>query len=57
MTKQKHNYKYRERTSGYHWWEGKGEEGQDKGRGLRGTNIMYKINKLQEYIVQHREYS
>lgn len=32
--------------------------GQDRGRGLRGTNIaMYKVNKLQEYIVQHREYS
>ena len=38
-------------------FKGKGV-GQDRGRGLRGTNIaMYKVNKLQGYIVQHREYS
>ena len=31
---------------------------QDRDRGLRGTNIaMYKVNKLQGYIVQHRESS
>ena len=40
---------------------GKKEEGSGKitnGRGLRVTNYkMYKINKLQGYIVQHRKYS
>ena len=28
---------YREQTSGYQWGEGR-MEGQDRGRGLRGTN-------------------
>ena len=38
-------------------FKGKGV-GRDRGRGLRGTNIaMYKVNKLQGYMVQHREYS
>ena len=37
ITKQKQTHRYREQTSGYQWGEG-GEEGQDKGRGLRGTN-------------------
>ena len=32
-------------------------EGQDDGRVLTNTNYIYKINKLQEYIVQHREFS
>lgn len=27
------------------------------GRRLRGTNFMYKINKLQGYIIQHREHN
>ena len=31
--------------------------GARRGKGLRGTAIMYKINKLQGYIVQYREYS
>ena len=33
--------------------------GQDRGKGLRGTdyNTMYKINKLQGYSVQHRKHS
>jgi len=40
---------------------GKREEGRGKGvegRKLRGTNydVMYKINKLQRYTVQHRDY-
>ena len=33
--------------SGYQLGEGR-KEGQEKGRGLRGTNY-YKISKLQEY--------
>ena len=36
--------------------KGRGE-GQDRGRELRGTNVVMYINKLQGYIVQHREYS
>ena len=35
---------------------GKGQR-QERGRGLRSTNTMYKINNLQGYIVQHKEHS
>ena len=36
---------------------GRGQrEGQDSGRGLRGTTYNVQ-NKLQGYIIQHREYS
>ena len=56
ITKQKQTHRYTEQTSGYQWGEGRGE-GQDKDRGLKVHTTMYKINKLQEYIVQHREYS
>ena len=37
ITKQKQTHRYREQTSGYQWGEERGE-GQDKSRGLRGTN-------------------
>ena len=37
ITKQKQTHRYREQISGYRWGEGCGE-GQDRGRGLRGTN-------------------
>ena len=37
--------------------QGKGGEGQDRGRGLRVQTTMYKRNKLQGYIVQQRKYS
>ena len=37
--------------------EREGGEGQNRGRGLRGTTTMYKINKLQGHIVQHGECS
>ena len=37
--------------------QGKGGEGQDRGRGLRVQTTMYKINKLQGYVVQHKGYS
>ena len=54
ITKKKQTHRYRELvvTSG----EGEGEE-IDRGRGLRGSNYMNKINKPQGYIVRHREYS
>ena len=53
ITEEKQTHK--EQTSGYQQGgEKKGRE--DRGRVLRGT-IMYKINKLYLYIVQHREYS
>ena len=35
--KQKQTHRYKKQASGYHWREGRGK-GQDKGRGLRGTN-------------------
>ena len=43
ITKQKKTHRYWEQTSGYQWGEGRGK-GQDKGRGLRGTNY-YVQNK------------
>ena len=55
-TKKKQTHRYRERTSGYQRGEGRGE-GQYGGRVLRVQSILYKINKLQGYIVQHGEYS
>ena len=36
-TKQKQTHRYRGQTSGYQWGEEKGK-GQDRRRGLRGTN-------------------
>ena len=39
-------------------WSPVGREKQDgEDTGLRSTNYYYKPNKLQEYIIQHREYS
>ena len=37
VTKQKHSWRYREKTSGDQWGEGKGA-GQDSSRGLKGAN-------------------
>ena len=37
ITKQKQTHRYRQQTRGYQWGEGRGQ-GQDGGRGLRGTN-------------------
>ena len=50
--KQKQTHGYRKQTSSYQWVEGR-EEGQNRGTQLR--DIMYKIDKQQGYIVQHRE--
>ena len=33
------------------------EEGKDRGTKLRDTISMYRINKQEGYILQHREYS
>ena len=55
ITKQKQTHRYREQTNGYQVREGR-REGQNRGMGLRCTSYMYKINKLQGYIVQHRRY-
>ena len=54
-TKQKQIHRYREHTSRCRW----GKVGRDKGRETRQGvwTIMYKINKLWWYIVQHREYN
>ena len=37
--------------------EREGGGAQNRGRRLRGQTIRCKINRLQGYIVQHREYS
>ena len=56
ITKQKQTHSYGEQSSGYHW-----EEGRERGNiGVRDKgvqNTMYKINKIQGYIAQHRQYS
>ena len=55
IIKQKQTHRYREQTSGY-----QGERGWGSKTGAETyevQTIMYKINKLQGYIVQHREYS
>ena len=54
ITEQKQTHRRREQISGSQWGEERAK-GQDRGRGGRGIN--YKINKLQGYIVQHRERS
>ena len=48
MTKRKQTHRYREQTSSYQRGEGK-EEGQDRGRVLRGTNYN-KSNKTYKDI-------
>ena len=53
ITKQNQTHRYREHTSGCQW-------GEERGRSQMGYNvqsIMDKRNKLQEYIVQNRDYS
>ena len=37
ITKRKQTHRYREQTSGYQWEEERGQ-GQNKSKGLRGTN-------------------
>ena len=37
ITKKKHTRRYKEQPSSYQWEEGSGK-GQNRGRGLRGTN-------------------
>ena len=56
ITKKKQTHGCRKQTRGYQWGKGRGE-GQDRGRGLRVQTTMYKINKLQGYVVQHKVYS
>ena len=51
----KYILRYREQSSGYQWGESMGE-GKIRIRDLGVQTTMYKINKLQRYIVQHREY-
>jgi len=46
---------YREQTSDYQQGEGS-RKGQYRGSRLKGSNYQI-LNKLQRYIVQHKEYS
>ena len=54
-TKEKQTHRFREQTSGYQWGEGQGKV-QYRHRELRVQTTMCNKNKLQRYIVQHREY-
>lgn len=56
-TKQKEADGYREHTSGYQWEDGSGRGRWGRGLEAQTIDIMYKINKLQGHIVQHRKYS
>ena len=55
IIKQKQTHRYREQTSGYQGERGKG--GKIGAETYKVQTTMYKINKLQGYIAQHREYS
>ena len=44
VTKKKQSHRYRERLSGYQWWEGRGE-GQARERELQTIRIPYKIKQ------------
>ena len=45
ITKKKQTHRYREKISGYQWGEER-EEGQYRGRGLKGTKLLCVLNKL-----------
>ena len=40
-TKQRQTHRHKEKTTGYQWWEGSGEE-QDRDKRLRDTNTTFK---------------
>ena len=54
--KQKPAHRFEKQSSGYQW-------GEERERGKIGVGdeevqtTMYKINKIQGYIIQHRKYS
>ena len=52
IIKQKQTHRYREQTSGYQGERGKG--GKIGAETYKVQTTMYKINKLQGYIIQHR---
>ena len=54
IMKQKQTHIYSKQTNGYQWGEGS-KEGQDWGRDPQVPTTMYKINKLQGYILQQEE--
>ena len=56
ITKKKQTHRYREHVSGYQWGERR-MKGQNRGEDSEVQTIRCEINKLQGYIVQHREYS
>ena len=57
IAKKKQTHRYREKTSCYQWGEGRGRGKVGVGDKEVQTTTYYKINKLQGYVVQHREYS
>ena len=56
ITKKKQTRRYRKQTSGYQWGERRGTGKIEEGD-LEVKTTMYKINKLQGYTVQHRDYN
>ena len=52
--KKKQTHRYREQTSDYQWGKER-RVGQDGVRALKVQTIMYKMNKLQGYTVQHSQ--
>ena len=55
ITEKKQIHRYRKQMSGYQWGERRGE-GEEMGSSYMHTT-MYKVNKLQGYIVLCRECS
>ena len=51
ITKRKQTHRYREQTRGYQWGEGSGR----CHIGIEVQDTVDKIDKLQSYIIQHRE--
>ena len=51
ITKRKQTHRYREQTRGYQWGEGRGR----CHIGIEVQDTVDKIDKLQSYIIQHRE--
>ena len=56
MTKQKQTQRFKEQTSGYQWGE-RWQEEQEQGKWTKRYKLWYKINKIQGYNVQHKEYN
>ena len=56
MNKKGNRHRYREQTRAYQWGEG-WRKGRMEAGDSEVQTTTHKVNKLHEYIIQHREYS